>query len=299
MEQDKQIEDSNQSSAPRLTQKPKEKSTAAPSFQLWLIIILVILGIIGLLETWGTNEVVKRKSAEAKEAARPANLEIITITDKNCADCSSLTNHINLIKNKNAQVEKETNLDLLDQQAQELIREYKVKKIPFMIISGEINKNDDLKELWAAWGGAREDKFLLTNVFPPYLNLDTKEIEGRVSVTYLTDQSCLECYDVMTHKDILERSYGIKIISEKTLDIADQEGKELLEKYNITQVPTFLADNEIAVYQGLQAVWQNVGSVESAGTYVFRKTEQLGNYYDLTKKEMIKPATSTNTNNNQ
>lgn len=295
MEKDIQEKNSN----PSLVKKPTKKSITGSSFQLLLIIILIILGGVGLVEAFSTNKVIEQKSSESKESARPADLEVITVTDKNCADCSTLTNHLNLIKSKNAKITKETNLDLQDKQAQDLIAKYSIKKIPFLVATGEINKNEDVKALWDAWGGAKENEFVLTNVFPPYLNLENNKVEGRVSITYLGDKSCSECYDVMLHKNILTRNYGVKIVSEKNIDIADAEGKELLTKYNITQVPTFLTDPEIAVYRSLATIWPQVGSTESDNTYVFRKPEQVGNYFDLSKKELIKLKTATNTNINQ
>lgn len=264
--------------------------------QIVLVVVLVVLGIISWNSTRSANSIIGQRSAAAKEAARPANLEIITISDKGCTDCNSLADYIEVIKSQNVKIVKESSLDIYESRAQELIEKYNVKKAPLLVITGELEKHDDLQALWSAWGIVKDKTFVLTNIIPPYSNLVTGKIEGRVSVTYLTIDSCDECYDVMINQNILQKSYGIKLVSEKTIDIDSPEGKEFVEKYNITKVPTFMIDNEVAVYQGLLSVWNNVGTIEADGEYLFRKTEQLGAYYDLETKEVVEPASSTSAN---
>lgn len=279
-----------------LTKKTTKKSKSVLTVQLVLIIVLIIVGILGLVEAKGTNTIIEKKVAEAEEATRPAELEIVVVSDKSCSDCSVLQGYIDLLKKGNVEIIKETNLDILDNDAQDLVNKFSVKKVPFFIVSGELNKDSDLQKIWSAWGTIQDNVFVLTNVNPPYRSLDNNKVMGLVSVTYLTDKSCSECYDVMNHKNVLETGFGITMIGERTVDIADAEGKELVEKYNITQVPTFISNNEIAAYQSLLSAWATVGSIESDGTYVFRKTEQMGAYYDLVTEELVKPAASTNTN---
>ena len=202
---------------------------------------------------------------------------------------------------KSVNVVKEQNLDLLDQPAQALIKQYNITKVPTFIVTGELEKFDDLKQLWTAWGTVNSQAFVLTNVPPPYFNIQTGTTDGKVTVIYLNSKSCADCYDVNNNKNILENGYGLKVVSEKTVDVADKEGKELVKKYKITKIPTFVLNSEIAVYQGLLSVWNSVGSLEQDGWYVFRKPEVMGAYYDLDKSEVVKPAAnpSTNTNNGQ
>lgn len=279
-------------------QSSKEVKKVRFSFpvQFILVVVLVALGIISWNSTRGANSIIEQRSAAAKEAARPANLEIVTISDKSCADCSSMADYIGVIKNQNVKIVKQGSLDINDSQAQELIEKYNVKKAPFLVVTGELDKHDDLQTLWSSWGVIQDKTFVLTNIMPPYSNLETGKIDGRVSIIYLTIDSCDECYDVKINQNILQKSYGIKLVSEKTIDVDSQEGKELVEKYSITQVPTFIIDNEVAVYQGLLSVWNNVGTIEADGEYIFRKIEQLGAYYDLKTKEVVEPASSTSAN---
>lgn len=292
----KQIEKVQTNVKPVRPSKKVKKVKFSFPVQFILVVALVALGIISWNSTRGANSIIEQKSAAAEEAARPANLEIITIDDKSCIDCSSLADYIEVIKSQNVKIVKQSSLDIYDSRAQELIEKYNVEKAPFFVVTGELNKHDDLQAIWSAWGITQGETFVLTNIIPPYSNLVTGKIEGRVSVTYLAMESCDGCYDVMVNKNILQGSYGIKLVSEKTIDVDSKEGKELVEKYNITKAPTFIVDNEVVAYQGLLSVWSSVGSIESDGMYVFRGVEQLGAYYDLETQEIVKPVSQTNTN---
>ncbi len=270
--------------------KGVDKKNTSFILQLSLVILLVGAGFISWNSARGIVSTIDEKEAETEEAARPANLEITTITDKNCTTCTPLDSYINYIKEQNVKIIKETNLDLADSEAQVLIKKYGVNKLPFFSVSGEITKQDDLQALWTTWGSVSGDTFTLSSIYPPYLDLNTNEVMGSVSITYLSDASCTECYDVTVNKSILERNYGVLLADETTIDISDPEGKELVQKYSITKVPTFILNNEVAVYQALLNVWDSVGSVESDGIYILRSVEQLGAYYDLESQELVNPA---------
>jgi len=278
------------------TQDKNNRSTVGLAFQLFLLIVLVLFGLVGVFQVKGVKTTIDQKVAEAKEAGRPADLSITIISDKTCLECSSLVSYVNFIKSKNAQVNQEVNLDKAENQAQQLIQQYQIKKLPAMIITGELAKDAELAKAWPLWGTTQDETFVLTNTPAPYLVLASNKVAGLAVITYLTDKNCAECYDVSLHKNILVKSYGVKLVEERTTDIADQEGRDLIKQYNITKVPTFLTNNELSAYQSLLAVWNTVGSIEADGNYVFRAVEQMGNYYDLTKEESVKAGTQTNTN---
>ena len=292
----KQIEKVQTSVKPVRPSKKVKKVKISFPVQIILVVALVVLGIISWNSTRGANIIIEQRSAAAKEAARPANLEIIIISDKSCTDCTSLADYIDVIKSQDVKIVKQDSLDINDSRAQELIKKYNIEKIPFLVVTGEINKHDDVQALWSAWGIIQDKTFVLTNIIPPYSNLATGKVEGRVSITYLTVDSCDECYDVKVNQNVLQNSYGIRLVGEKTIDVDSQEGNDFIEKYNITKVPTFMIDNEVAVYQGLLSVWSNVGTIEADGAYIFRGAEQMGTYYDLETKEVVEPASSTSAN---
>jgi len=291
MKQDDIILKSNISSDKKSKDMPKKKKEKRKiPWQLIILIVIVVVGAFSWNYVRSSNLSVEKKAAETAETARPANLEITFITDKSCTDCSSLDVYTQVISELNVKITKRTSLDKEDKQAQSLIKKYSIGKVPYMVVAGEIDKFAELSNLWKAWGITDNSTFVLTSVIPPFVNLKTGEVDGRVSVVYLDDTSCDECYDVKTNKEILEKYYAVKLIDEKSVDISSAEGKDLIQKYEITKIPTFLLDGEAATYPGLASVWPNVGTVESDGWYLFTGVEQLGVYYDLETKEVVNPA---------
>ncbi len=264
--------------------------------QFLMIVVLVLVGIINWNNARGIIQTIDQKTAAVAEEARPANLEVVMITDKSCTVCRPVTGFVDFLKEQNVNVIKESNIDISDgNKAQIIINKFGVKQVPFFIVTGEITKTEELENIWQSWGRIQDDTFVQTIIVPPYRDLITQEVRGEVSITYLTDESCSDCYDVMNNKKILEGSYGVSLANEKTIDVSSDEGKELIEKYKIEKVPTFFVDNEIAVYQALLSVWKDIGSIESDGMYVFRVVEQLGTYYDLETKDIVNQASQQNT----
>ncbi|MCH7493022.1 hypothetical protein IID19_05580 [Patescibacteria group bacterium] len=259
--------------------------------QIVFVLILVGSGIISWNSTHSSNTLVDQKTALAKEDQRPANLSITIVTDKICKDCSSIIDYIDFIKDQNVNVVSESLLDIEDAGAQDLINKYGIKKVPFFTVAGELNKIQELSKSWADWGSIVDEVFVFTQVSPPYLSLPSGIVAGRVSIAYLADKSCSECYDVTINKQILEDYYQMKISSELTIDVSSEEGKQMLSQYNITKIPTFILDNEAANYESLLKVWSGVGSIEKDSMYVLRNLNQLGVYYDLEKGELVRPET--------
>ena len=124
---------------------------------------------------------------------------------------------------------------------------------------------------------------------PPYKEVKTGLVKGLVAVTYLNDASCTGCYDVKMHKSILE-GLGMKIKSEKAVDITSADGMAFKDKYKITNVPTVLLSEDAAEYTALKNIWSQVGSIESDGTYIFRQMGQLGagvKYKNIVSGEIV------------
>ena len=172
-----------------------------------------------------------------------------------------------------------------------LIRNYNITKAPSFTLSSDAFEYDIIKEAWSQVGTVENDGSLVyREVSPPYFDLTTKETKGLVDVTFITDETCTECYNVTVHKAILTNpaGYNLYIREEKFIDIADDEGEELLEKYNITAVPTFILTEGAQYYTMLNAIWPQVGTVEDDGTYVFRNIGVMEVVYrDLTTGEVV------------
>ena len=228
------------------------------------IILLAALGIVLLLNLFlsgSINTKIGEKISLVKELAKPANLQLTIITDKNCKDCFSIAQTADSIKKANVNILKEEELDISSAKA--LISKYGIKVIPTIIITGEINKTNfgDFEE--------KGNALVFAKQAPPYTDAVSGKILGKVSLIHLKDKSCDKCTDLTTIIDGLKQS--AKIVDEKTLDISSSEGKELIKKYSIEQVPTLILSNELSVYTTISQGWSNVGTVEKDGSYVVRE----------------------------
>lgn len=85
----------------------------------------------------------------------------------------------------------------------------------------------------------------------------------------INDESCTECYNVSINELILQ-AYGFNI-TKTELDYSEAE--EIITKYNITKIPTFLVSPEANDNQALIQVWSEVGTIEEDGYLVFRSPE--------------------------
>lgn len=264
------------------------------NFWLFLILANIFFGglIIGVGISWRTNALLNKKIAETKEAERPADIDIVILQESNCQDCSDLSPLIEAIKKENVKINSEETVEIASSAGLELVNKYKITKVPTLIISGEIEKEANLKAMWPQLGEVKDNTFILTQVGAPYVLTSSGDVVGRVELIMLTDNSCRECYNVTQHEAILQR-LGLKS-SKQIIDISSSRGKELVDKYNIKLLPTIILIGDVEVYSSIKSVWSKVGTVEDDGTYVFREgVKQTGTYKDLTTNEIVK---SGNTN---
>ena len=169
------------------------------------------------------------------------------------------------------------------------IKKYSIDFVPTIILSKDAAAYGIIQQAWAQIGSKETDgSYVLRVPSPPFINLTTGKLRGIVNIIYLTDISCTECYDVSQHKKILvnSQSFAVKLEKEETYDISDAEGKELIRKYNITQVPTVILSDEINAYPSIQVLKQFY-SIEKDESYVFRTVSVVGTYKDLINKKIV------------
>ncbi len=258
--------------------------------KILLIFIVILLFAFNQLLFFTKQAEIKKKIAIAEEVARPAELDVIVISDEKCEDCFDAVQALEIVKSQNVKIISEKVIDVSSDEAQSLIAELDIKQIPNFVIKGELKKEDAVWSLLSQNGVINEnnDTFFIKTVPPPYLNIESGEVEGRFSVTYITDESCSECYDVTRHKAVLE-SFGMATVIENTVDISSAQGRVLLSKYKITTVPTIVLEGDLDKYSILERVWSQVGTVEEDGVYVFRKPEVMGVYKDLLTGDVVDP----------
>ena len=177
-------------------------------------------------------------------------------------------------------------------EGQGLIKKYTLERLPTLILSKDLDVYGiEIIKAMNQVGSVEEDgSYITRDIALPYLDLNANKVIGLVSMTVLVDDSCSECYDPDEfHKPILQRM-GVVFKDEERVDISSSKGKALVEKYNIQKVPTVILEGDVEEYPALVNAWIEVGTVESDGTYIFRKVEVAQRVYnDLTKGKIIDP----------
>ena len=203
-------------------------------------------------------------------------IEIKNIVNEDCEECYDMNSFITAVSSL-ISISTEETISLDD--ASELLTEYNLTEVPAVIFSGDLDLYPEIVTKLEALGTyVGKDLVLTAKLNPPYWDLTEEEIKGLVSVTYLTDDSCKDCYNVNIHKTVLI-NYGIFIADETTLDISSNGGQKLLKDYSITKVPTIIVSKELADYSTITKVWEQVGTVEEDGSYIFRELDLVSSNY--------------------
>lgn len=255
---------------------------------------ILIASTVGIIFFLKTNTLANQKIAETTEASRPANLDLIVITDQNCSDCFDLNPLLGQIKQQNINLQSEKSVDKDSAEGKELIQKFAITRLPTFLFSGELNKDEKLNEFFSQAGETIDGAFIFRQVGPPYSLAETGEVKGRVNFTLLTDITCTECYDVTRHEEILQQ-FGI-VVPSTVLDVKSSAGRALVNKYKIKLVPTLVLSGEVGEYPSLKPVWAEVGEIASDGAYIFTTGVPLmGTYKDLSTNKVITPPGPTST----
>jgi thiol-disulfide isomerase/thioredoxin len=242
-------------------------------------IVLVLFALYNIFQISSFSTLFDQKLIEAKEAARPAKIQLITIQNSDCKDCFDILPIVNSIKRLNVNITREENLSLDSNKAKELIKEYNIKKVPTVLLAGEINKTriGNLE--------VRKDALLFTELSPPYVDTESNKIVGRVSAVILKDSSCSKCSDLGLILDEIKKS-GVTIVSEKILEKDSKEGRELIKKYSIDISPTLIFSKDLEVYGSeLTNILNQIGSIEDDGSYITRTISPP--YLNLTTNKVM------------
>ena len=226
---------------------------------------------------------------------------VTSIVKEDCTICHNVSSFVASLENAGVFIEKLRVLDAAD--ASDLIEKYGILKVPVVIASPELSAYPQIASAWSSIGKIDSDGSYITTMTsrpfnPPYYDLQSKKEVGLVTLTYLDDKTCSQCYNVTLHKSILTDSRGleVRVSKEIYLDINDPEGEKIVKKYAILQVPTIVLSGDIKYYndvvysqgQTFSDIWAGVGTVEPDGAYVFRNVEVMqAAYRNLTSGEVM------------
>ncbi len=246
-----------------------------------LMVALTIMNNFIILQRIGE---VKEARETTKELLRPAEIEVTKILLSNCQECFNIEDGLEKIRNQNVNITSERVIFFNENSAKELIDRYGIKKLPTLIISGEINKTEQLNNFFESMGNISDGKnFIFTNLEPAYYDTDLAKIVGQVSIINVIDSQCKECTSLTQAADTLKQS-GVAIIKEDTYEYSSEDGKELIKRFGISRIPVILISSEINYYNNIKNELQKF-SEEKNGFYALHAINPP--YRDLESGEVV------------
>ena len=208
-----------------------------------------------------------------------------------CDICPDLSSLVDSLEQAGVVFQGRTYVLADSDEGRSLISRYSLERLPALIMDSEILSYSALQSGLAKVGSYGSDgTYVMQPMSAPYFDLNKRKEQGLVSVTFLTDGSCQDCYDpALFHKPILQ-NLGVVITKESTVDSSSVAGKQMISAYNISLVPALLLKGDADAYPSLVGAWKSVGTVESDGTFVFRRVDLAKKAYkNIVTGDVIKP----------
>ncbi len=219
---------------------------------------------------------------------------LVMLEDKSCKECFNMSLIVDQLKQVGIKMTSEQTIEADSIEGKGLIDKYKIERIPTLIFNKEALEYEVVKQVWEQVGTEESDgKLVLRLVNPPYVNVSTGKTEGLVDITYLIDESCEECYNGSVFGELMEGSFNLYFKKHESLDVTSTKGKVLVKKYNITLVPTAVLSKEANAYPNFAKSWEQVGTREKDGMFVFRKISLLEGFFEQTGEKLVYKDLST------
>jgi len=246
-----------------------------------LVIVFAIMVVINIIAmTWFTLSV-NQKLDDVLFSTKVQTGTLTFIIPSDCPYCGDMINEKQDLQKQRVKIDNERRLDASSDEAQSLIAKEGIRQLPAMVFASE----DEIDSKRITLEEDEHTRMLDNHTIVwekssvPFVHADTSTIEGSVAVTYILDKSCTTCYDVVNiQKSALQR-FGIVVGQENIVDISDTDVDKLLQKYAIEKVPTVIISPEISAYTTFSQAWQQVGSQEEDGVFVFREMRAIGWVY--------------------
>jgi hypothetical protein len=227
------------------------------------LIIGCLLALVLLANTVLLWQIEHRVAAPAAAVNETPKVELIAIKASQCAKCSDVKQVVDAFTQApSLNVTKQTVLESTNAQAIQLIADYNVKRLPAIILKGDIAG-------LPAEAPRVKDAIVIDQLSPPLYDLENKTVQGLVDVTLITTPLCAKCSNVTTFVDQL-KLIGIGMDKVTSVAYDSKQGAALLKDYNISAVPTIILSDGASWYPQLTSGWNTIGTVES-GNYIMRQ----------------------------
>ncbi|MDA1196743.1 MAG: hypothetical protein O2779_02135 [Nanoarchaeota archaeon] len=235
----------------------KESSMGFTYLTYGFFIAIGLLLVFNFMQLSSVGGLLDERISEAREASVPAIISLTTIVDRSCTDCFDIAALIEKIEAAHVNITQRIDLDAAE--AGDLIAQYGIEQLPTLIITGEINKSG------ITGLDAVDDALVLTAIEPPYVDVVTSKVFGRVTAIHLHEPTCTSCVDLSTSIDELRQSLTISKVD--TFARSSVNAKAAIAKYGITQLPALILSSEYGVYS-VAADLEAVGEVATDGSLV-------------------------------
>ncbi|HII16541.1 TPA: hypothetical protein HA361_01380 [Candidatus Woesearchaeota archaeon] len=243
-----------------------------------LVAALLLIAVVNAGQLALLNPIVEEKMAEAKEAARPAELKLTTITTS-CSNCFPIEDVTDRIKTGNVNIVSERALQSTEPEAKNLILKHGIARLPTVVAEGELEKAGFLLSFMEEGN----DAFIFSDVLAPYVDAASGNVKGSVAAILLAKDTCEKCTDPEPLLTQFAQA-GVAIGQQDRIDADSAEGKELIARYGIEKLPALILDQELNEYPEIAQAWKLAGSIEEDGSFVQREVEPP--YYSIPDRKV-------------
>lgn len=251
-----------------------------------LVAILALLFLYNIFTLWQVNNNVNIGLVALEEAAIPLHIDVTIITASLCDDCYDIHTLVPVLKKFNVNITGQNEYVSNSTDAQALIQKYSLTKVPAIIVTttqaSAKEKEDVMAELEKIFTKFSETELVYENSAPPYLDVASAEVKGRVTVISLTAPDCKECQNISSIIPALKKILTITDVKEVAYNSAS--GQMYLKEYGLDFAPTIILSKDAEAYDGFAATWVKYGTQEEDGSFVFRNT--LPPYTNTTTNEV-------------
>lgn len=260
------------------------------------IIIFICIGLVlGFFGVLVFNQPIQKTQSDPQILANQTStnqIEVIGIRSVTCTLCRD-TQGLNLYLEQSADKYNFTigsirELNYPDSETNELVRKYKIDRLPTIIIREKSGKiNEAFKGEFSQYLGSFEGDgaLVLRNVDAPYLNVSNNKIIGLVKGIAIYAPECSGCLNVSKYFQALEgEEIGMVFAQKEILEAQTPQAKQILEKYNITKLPALILDEEAYSYAAFNQYLANSGE-KINGSFVIK--EPIAPFFDLEKNETV------------
>ncbi len=239
----------------------------------------IVLGLLVFLAVlYGVNIFLTQKlSGVLIDKPAKISFAILLPPPDKCADCFDAESIIKMIDTAHNIKYTSQRLAYNSPLSSKYIDTYGIENLPALIVSGDID-NKKVTAAWTALAGRKKNQRVVIASQLPYYNIASSQVKGIVSTVLLTDDTCADCFDANEYLTALAR-FNIVLNDTAVYDIASDSGAELVQKYDITRVPTLILSPDVADYEGFASSWSEVGTIAPDGWFVFREVQKLSSQY--------------------